>query len=109
MIRRVRHASWGEGMPAASPETIASNLAARARVLLLCIASGTDWGAVDSLMPTAQHLIVMDLIERIPARGSYVLTKLGREVLAALLEHAGIKLTRGDRPGEQQVPKRNYS
>jgi ketosteroid isomerase-like protein len=91
-------------MPAASPEIIASNLPARERIVLLCVATGTDWGAVGISEATAQHLIVMDLIERPRPRGSYVLTKLGREVLAALLERAGIKLARGDRDIDRPLP-----
>ena len=55
------------------------------RILLFCLASGTDWQAASIMRVTAQHLMVRGLIER-HAATRFVLTEQGRAVLAAMLE-----------------------
>jgi hypothetical protein len=74
------------------PERIASELSVPERVLLLCVASTTDWTKVGITGATAQTLMVKDLIERDRTTTRFVLTKLGRSALAVLLERAEIKL-----------------
>jgi hypothetical protein len=66
-------------------EQIAAGLTVPERVLLFCLASGTDWQKAGVTHATAQHMMIKCLVER-QAAGSYVLTDEGRAVLEALLE-----------------------
>jgi hypothetical protein len=66
-------------------ESTAAGLTVPERVLLFCLASGTDWQKAGVTHATAQCLMVRGLIER-TAAGSYLLTEEGRAVFAALLE-----------------------
>jgi hypothetical protein len=74
-------------------EMIAEGLTEPEHIMLLCIASGTDWQKVPGLTYlTARHLIVRKLIKRQSA-DSYALTDQGRAVLEALMMRAA---ARGD-------------
>jgi len=66
------------------PASMAASLTAPERVLLFCLASGTDWQKANITHATAQHMMIKGLVER-QAAGSYMLTDEGRAVLAALL------------------------
>ena len=66
------------------PETIAAQLTVPERVLLFCVASGTDWAKAGVTHAVAQHLLIRNLVER-SAGADFVLTEQGRAVLAALL------------------------
>jgi hypothetical protein len=68
-------------LPKRTPEVIAAELNPRERVLLFCIASKTRSGHTTEVRT---RLIVRGLIERNGSR--FVVTELGRAVLAALIE-----------------------
>ena len=68
-----------------TPQSIAAALTVSERLLLFCLASGTDWQAASITHATAQQMMVRGLIER-EAATRYVLTEQGRAVLAAVLE-----------------------
>ena len=73
-------------MPAhVSFKTIAAGLTVPERVLLFCLASGTDWQAANITHATAHHMMIKGLVERQSGAGSYVLTDQGRAVLRELL------------------------
>jgi hypothetical protein len=65
-------------------EAIAAELTVPERVLLFCLASGTDWFKAGVTPTTAKRMLVTGLIERGGA-GHLILTEQGRKVLAALL------------------------
>jgi hypothetical protein len=69
-----------------TPRTIASDLRVPERIMLFCLASGTDWERAYVTHATAQHLLVRGLIDRDPGPARFKLTPLGRDVLAALLK-----------------------
>jgi hypothetical protein len=69
---------------APTTQTIAAGLSVPERVLLFCLASGTDWLKVGVPTITVQHLLVRNLIERGDA-AQLVLTEQGRAVLATLM------------------------
>jgi hypothetical protein len=62
---------------------IASDLRVPERIVLFCLASGTDWERAYVTHATAQHLLVRGLIDRDPGPARFKLTPLGRDVLAA--------------------------
>jgi hypothetical protein len=68
------------------PETIASDLPVSERVMLFCLASGTDWVRAGVRHATAQQVLLRGLIDRASTRARFKLTPLGRGVLAALLK-----------------------
>jgi len=68
-----------------TPQALAS-LNGQERVLLFCLASGTDWERVGMTHATAQQLLVRGLINRDQSGNHFKLTLLGRDVLAALLK-----------------------
>jgi hypothetical protein len=72
---------------APTTETIAAELTVPERVLLFCLASGTDWVKAGVPHSTAQHLFVRNLMERDHAI-QLALTDQGRAVLAALIRKA---------------------
>jgi hypothetical protein len=73
-------------MPKApSPGTIAAEPTVPERVLLFCLASGTNWVKAGVAHATAQHMLMRNLVERDPVAAVFVLTDQGRAVLAALL------------------------
>jgi hypothetical protein len=64
--------------------TVAADLSVPERVLLFCVASGTDWARAGVTGATATAMMVRGLIERNSA-DQLALTKDGRAVLDALL------------------------
>jgi hypothetical protein len=68
--------------------TVATELSATERVLLFCVATGTEWASVGIAGPAATAMIVRGLIERNSAN-ELSLTKDGRAVLGALLSRRG--------------------
>ena len=69
-----------------TPKTIAADLRVTDRIMLFCLASGTDWERGGVPHSTAQHLLVRNLIARVPTPARFKLTPLGRDVLAALIK-----------------------
>jgi hypothetical protein len=69
-----------------TPRTIASDLRVPERMMLFCLASGTDWERAGVTHATPQHLFVRGLIDRASTPARFKLTPLGRDVLAALLK-----------------------
>jgi hypothetical protein len=55
------------------------------RMMLFCLASGTDWERAGVTHATAQQLLVRGLIDRDQTARHFKLTPLGRDVLAALV------------------------
>ncbi len=74
------------------PESIAARLNVEERVLLFCIASGTNWSRAGISGATARTMIVKDLVGPDPKAMRLVLTRRGRAVLQVLLARAGIRL-----------------
>jgi hypothetical protein len=73
-------------MPKApTTETIAAGLSVPERILLFCLASGTDWVKAGIPTITARNLFVRNLVDHDHAT-RFVLTEQGRAVLAALLK-----------------------
>jgi hypothetical protein len=66
------------------PKPIAALLGVRQRMLLFCVASGTDWRRAGVTGVTATSMVVRGFIAR-DGRGHLVLTDDGREALRALL------------------------
>lgn len=66
------------------PEPVAASLGVRERMLLFCVASGTDWQRAGVTGETVTALVVRGLIVR-DGRGRLVLTDDGRAALRALL------------------------
>jgi hypothetical protein len=71
-----------------SASTIAADLSVPERVLLFCIASGTEWERAGVPGATATAMVVKGLIER-DSGDQLTLTKDGRAVLDALLSRKG--------------------
>jgi hypothetical protein len=67
---------------------IAAELSVPERVLLFCVASGTEWARAGVTGATATAMVVRGLIERDSA-DELTLTKDGRAVLEALLSRKG--------------------
>jgi hypothetical protein len=63
---------------------IAADLSTQERILLFCIASGTEWTEAGVTGKTETAMVVRGLIDR-DAAGRLVLTPDGRRVLDALL------------------------
>jgi hypothetical protein len=64
--------------------TIAAELGVPERVLLFCIASGTEWARAGVTGSTATAMVVRGLVER-DAADNLALTKEGRAALDAML------------------------
>jgi hypothetical protein len=64
--------------------TIAAELTVPERVLLFCVASGTEWARAGITGATATAMVVRGLVER-DSGDELMLTKDGRAVLDALL------------------------
>jgi hypothetical protein len=73
-----------------TPEAIAEGLSVPERVMLFCLASGTDWQRAGVPGATALQMMIRGLIER-RAAGSFVLSDQGRAVLEALLMRAAAR------------------
>jgi hypothetical protein len=69
-----------------TPHSIAPGLTVPERLLLFCLATGTDWQAASITHATAQQMMVRGLFERATGEASYRLTDQGRAVLEALLK-----------------------
>jgi hypothetical protein len=82
--RAIRATVRAEGVTAELTR-IAAELSAPERVLLFCLASGTDWSQAGVTQAAVRHMIVRSLVERPPAGNRLVLTDQGLAVLAALL------------------------
>jgi len=67
-------------------ETVAAELLVQERVLLFCVATGTDWQKADVAGDTTTVMVVKGLIDRDTA-GRLTLTNAGRQVLRALLKN----------------------
>ena len=74
--------------PMTSASTIAAELSVSERVLLFCVASGTEWARAGVTGATATAMVVKGLIER-NSGDELALTKDGRAVLDALLARKG--------------------
>jgi hypothetical protein len=68
-----------------SPAEIAARLNVHERVLLFCLASGTDWQRAGVHIAAAARLVVSDLVEREQSPARFKLTPLGAEAFAALV------------------------
>jgi hypothetical protein len=68
------------------PEVIAADLPVSERVMLFCLASGTDWVRAGVRHATTQRVLGRGLIDRATTRARFKLTPLGHDVLAALLK-----------------------
>ena len=73
-------------MATLTPETIAAELIVPERMLLFCLASGTDWAKAGVTHATAQHMLGKNLVERDQAATRFMLTEQGRAVLSALVD-----------------------
>lgn len=69
----------------ATPAAIAADLPVSERVLLFCLASGTEWERAGVTHATAQQMLVRGLVDRASTSARFKLTPLGRDVLAALI------------------------
>ncbi len=67
------------------PAEIASDLGVPERVLLFCLASGTDWERAGVMHLTAQQMLVRGFIGRDQGASRFKLTTEGRAVLLALM------------------------
>jgi hypothetical protein len=67
------------------PETIAAGLSVPERILLFCIASGTDWQKAGVTGETVTVMVVKGLVER-DAAGRLSLAGEGRAALQALVK-----------------------
>jgi hypothetical protein len=98
---------------APTPDTIAAELTVPERVLLFCLASGTDWVKAGVTHATAQHLLVRNLVDRDQST-DFELTDQGCAVLAALAEviagdgklftRTGLDIGRGNGPRGSRGP-----
>jgi hypothetical protein len=64
---------------------MASRLSVQERILLFCLASGTNWQRAGVNVGAATQLVVRNLVERDPSPARFRLTLLGRKVFAALV------------------------
>ena len=88
-------------MPARpSPAKIASDLRVPERVMLFCLASGTDWERAGVTHATAQQMLVRGLIDRDPGPARF---KLSRLAATCSPRCSGRRST--NRMGEQAVPE----
>jgi hypothetical protein len=67
-------------------KTIASVLRGPERIMLFCLASGTNWHMAGVTYAMTRHLLFRGLIARDQSAGRFRLTPLGRDVLAELLK-----------------------
>ena len=73
---------------APTTDSTAAELIVPERVLLFCLAAGSDWVKAGVPAIIAQYLLVGNLVERDDST-QLVLTEQGRAVLAALLSSPG--------------------
>jgi hypothetical protein len=67
-------------------QALASLSSVEERLLLFCLASGTNWQQAGVTHATAQQMLVRGLIDRAPTAARFKLTPLGRDVFVALIE-----------------------
>ena len=72
-------------------EKLTATLSAHDRVILFCIATGIDHGAVGIIDHAMQSMAIRGFIAHNRESGAYTLTDSGRATLTAILEHAGRK------------------
>jgi hypothetical protein len=75
--------------PEPTPKSIAAKLAVAQRLLLFCVASGTDHRKAGVNSASVQLAIFRGLVKRSEATQRLALTDHGRAVLAALLSRTG--------------------
>jgi hypothetical protein len=68
------------------PHPTAARLTPEERLLLFCLASGSDWQAASITHATAEDMLMRGLVERAGDLTSYKLTDPGRAVLAAVVD-----------------------
>jgi hypothetical protein len=71
--------------PPRTPAAMASLLSVQERILLFCLASGTDWQRAGVNVGAATLLMVRNLVERDQSPARFRLTSFGVKVLAALV------------------------
>jgi hypothetical protein len=71
-------------------ERLTTALSAYDRVILFCVATATDYGAVGITAHALQSMAIRGFIAHNRESGAYTLTDSGRATLGAILEHGGI-------------------
>lgn len=66
----------------------AAALSVQERILLFCLASGTEWQKAGVTLKTVTAMVVKGMVDR-DVVGHLTITKQGRETLAALLREHG--------------------
>jgi hypothetical protein len=69
---------------------LTTTLSAHDRVILFCVATATDHGAVGITAHAMQSMAIRGFIAHDRESGAYSLTDSGRATLAAMLEDAGL-------------------
>ena len=67
-----------------TPKEIAAQLGVHDRVLLFCLAPGTEWGRAGVTHATAQQMLVRGLVDRDPGPARFKPTPLGAAALRGL-------------------------
>jgi hypothetical protein len=71
-------------------EKLTPTLSAHDRVILFCVATATDCGAVGITARAMQSMAIRGFIAHDRESKAYTLTDSGRATLTAILEHGGI-------------------
>jgi hypothetical protein len=71
-------------------EKLKTTLSAQDRVILFCVATGVDQGAIGITVNAMQSMAIRGFIAHNRESGAYSLTDSGRATLAAMLEDAGL-------------------
>jgi hypothetical protein len=71
-------------------EKLTTTLSAHDRVILFCVATATDYGAVGITAHAMQSMAIRGFIAHNRESGAYTLTDSGRATLTAILENAEI-------------------
>jgi len=74
-------------------EKLTTTLSAHDRVILFCVATATDHGAVGITAHAMQSVAIRGFIAHNRESGVYTLTDSGRATLTAILEDAEIGIT----------------
>jgi hypothetical protein len=70
-----------------------TKLSAQDRVILFCVATGIDHGAIGISIHAMQSMAIRGFIAHNRESGAYTLTDSGRATLTAILEDAEIGIT----------------
>jgi hypothetical protein len=70
-----------------------TKLSAQDRVILFCVATGIDHGAIGISIHAMQSMAIRGFIAHNRESGAYALTDSGRATLTAILEDAEIGIT----------------